>query len=161
MGPLLLGPFFDTIGRKPMISATYGFARLLLALTGYRFVHEWFTLTTHMLAWSSIFFFASAGASAAYLTVSEVFPVEIRAMAIAFFFMVAQGAGIMAPWLYGRLIETSAQSVAYGYLVGAALMMVGALVELVLGVKAECRSLEDIATPLSARPDSKESRTAA
>ena len=152
LGPLLLGRFFDTIGRKPMISATYGLAGLLLALTGYGFVHEWFTLTTHMLAWSSIFFFASAGASAAYLTVSEVFPVEIRAMAIAFFFMVAQGAGIMAPWLYGRLVETSAQSVAYGYLVGAGLMLLGALVELILGVKAEGRSLEDIATPLSARP---------
>ena len=161
LGPLLLGRFFDTIGRKPMISLTYGLAGVLLALTGYGFVHEWFTLTTHMLAWSSIFFFASAGASAAYLTVSEVFPVEIRAMAIAFFFMVAQGAGILAPWLYGRLIETSAQSVAYGYLVGAGLLLLGALVELVLGVKAERRSLEDIATPLSARTESKESRTAA
>jgi hypothetical protein len=106
------------------------------------------------LAWSSIFFFASAGASAAYLTVSEVFPVEIRAMAIAFFFMVAQGAGILAPWLYGRLIETSVQSIAYGYVFGAGLMLLGALAELLLGVKAEQRSLEDIATPLSARPRS-------
>jgi MFS family permease len=154
LGPLLLGRWFDTIGRKPMISFTYGFAGLLLALTGYAFVQEWFTLTTHLLAWSSIFFFASAGASAAYLTVSEVFPVEIRAMAIAFFFMVAQGAGILAPWLYGRLIETSAQSVAYGYVFGAGLMLLGALAELLLGVKAEQRSLEDIATPLSARPRS-------
>jgi len=115
-------------------------------------VQEWFSLTTHLLAWSSIFFFASAGASAAYLTVSEVFPVEIRAMAIAFFFMVAQGAGILAPWLYGRLIETSVTSVAYGYLLGGALMLLGSLAELILGVKAEQRSLEDIATPLTARP---------
>ena len=82
-------------------------AGLLLAVTGYLFWTASFTLTTHLLAWSSIFFFASAGASAAYLTVSEIFPMEIRAMAIAFFFMVAQGAGIIAPWLYGRMIETS------------------------------------------------------
>jgi MFS family permease len=152
LGPLLLGRWFDTIGRKPMISATYGLAGLLLAATGYAFLQEWFSLSTHMLAWSSIFFFASAGASAAYLTVSEVFPIEIRAMAIAFFFIVAQGAGIMAPWLYGRMIETSIASIAYGYLLGAALMLLGALAEVVLGVKAERRSLEDIAAPLSAQP---------
>lgn len=152
LGPLLLGRWFDTVGRKPMISLTYGIAGLLLALTGYAFVQEWFSLTTHLVAWSSIFFFASAGASAAYLTVSEVFPMEIRAMAIAFFFIVAQGAGISAPWLYGRLIETSVTSVSYGYFLGAGLMLLGALAELVLGVKAEQRSLEHIATPLSARP---------
>jgi MFS family permease len=151
LGPLLLGRFFDTIGRKQMISFTYAMAGLLLALTGYVFWTGSFTVTTHLLAWSSIFFFASAGASAAYLTVSEVFPVEIRAMAIAFFFMVAQGAGIIAPWLYGRMIETSVTSVFYGYLLGAGLMLVGAIVELVLGVKAEGRSLEHIATPLSAQ----------
>ena len=86
LGPLLLGRFFDTIGRKPMIAGTYGLAGLLLALTGYAFWQQWFSLTTHLLAWSAIFFFASAGASAAYLTVSEIFPMEIRAMAIAFFF---------------------------------------------------------------------------
>ena len=97
-----------------------------------------------------MFFFASAGASAAYLTVSEIFPLEIRAMAIASFFVVAQGAGIVAPWLYGKLIETSAQSVFYGYLLGAGMMLAGAFVELWLGVKAEGQSLESIATPLSA-----------
>ncbi len=161
LGPLLLGRWFDTIGRKPMISLTYGVAGLLLALTGYAFVQEWFSLTTHMLAWSSIFFFASAGASAAYLTVSEVFPMEIRAMAIAFFFIVAQGAGIIAPWLYGRLIETSITSVVYGYLLGAGLMLLGALAELILGVKAERRSLEHIATPLSARTMSDDGHPAA
>src|SRR5262245_10503629 len=149
LGPLLLGRFFDTIGRKPMISLTYAAAGLLLSLTGYLFWAGSFTVTTHLLAWSSIFFFASAGASAAYLTVSEVFPLEIRAMAIAFFFMVAQGAGIVAPWLYGRMIETSVTSVFYGYLLGGGLMLVGAVVELVLGVKAEGRSLEQIAAPLS------------
>jgi MFS family permease len=151
LGPLLLGRFFDTIGRKQMISFTYATAGLLLAATGYLFWQGAFTLTTHLIAWSSIFFFASAGASAAYLTVSEVFPMEIRAMAIAFFFMVAQGAGIVAPWLYGKMIETSITSIYYGYLLGAGLMLMGALVELLLGVKAEGRSLEHIATPLSAK----------
>ncbi|HKT36296.1 MAG TPA: MFS transporter [Nitrospira sp.] len=150
LGPLLLGRFFDTIGRKPMISFTYAAAGVLLALTGYFFWTASFTVTTHLLAWSSIFFFASAGASAAYLTVSEIFPMEIRAMAIAFFFIVAQGAGIIAPWLYGRMIETSVTSVFHGYLLGAGLMLLGAVVELVLGVKAEGRSLEQIAAPLSA-----------
>jgi MFS family permease len=161
LGPLLLGRFFDTIGRKPMISFTYGVAGLLLAITGYLFWTGSFTITTHLLAWSSIFFFASAGASAAYLTVSEVFPMEIRAMAIAFFFMVAQAAGIVAPWLYGRMIETSVTSVYLGYLLGAGLMLLGAAAELVLGVKAEGRPLEEIAAPLSARHMTKDTSSAA
>ena len=149
LGPLVLGRYFDTVGRKPMISFTYALAGCLLAVTGYLFWQGAFTPVTQTLAWSAIFFFASAGASAAYLTVSEIFPLEIRAMAIASFFVVAQGAGIVAPWLFGKLIETSAQSVFYGYLLGAGMMLVGALVELWLGVKAEGRSLESIATPLS------------
>lgn len=161
LGPLLLGRFFDTIGRKQMISFTYGTAGVLLALTGYFFWTGSFTVTTHLLAWSSIFFFASAGASAAYLTVSEVFPMEIRAMAIAFFFMVAQGAGIIAPWLYGRMIETSVTSVYYGYLLGAGLMLLGAVVELILGVQAEGRSLEQIAAPLSAHNMTEDTSSAA
>lgn len=151
LGPLLLGRYFDTVGRKPMISLTYGISGLLLGLTGYLFWLDSLTLSTHMLIWSSIFFFASAGASAAYLTVSEVFPMEIRAMAIAFFFVVAQGAGIAAPWLYGIMIETSVTSVFYGYLLGGAMMLLGAVIELWLGVKAEGRSLEQIAPPLSVR----------
>jgi len=150
LGPLVLGRYFDTIGRKPMISFTYAVSGCLLAVTGYLFWQGLFTSVTQTLAWSCVFFFASAGASAAYLTVSEIFPLEIRAMAIAFFFVVAQGAGIVAPWLYGKLIETSATSIFYGYLLGAGMMLVGALVELFLGVKAEGRSLESIATPLSA-----------
>ena len=161
LGPLLLGRFFDTVGRKPMITFTYATAGLLLAGTGYLFWTASFTLATHLIAWSSIFFFASAGASAAYLTVSEIFPIEIRAIAIAFFFMVAQGAGIIAPWLYGRMIETSATSIFYGYLLGAALMLIGAVVELFLGVKAEGRSLEHIAAPLSARQISEDTSSAA
>lgn len=153
-GPLLLGRLFDTIGRKPMISLTYGLAGLLLVVTGYLFWVGSLTLFTHMLIWSSIFFFASAGASAAYLTVSEIFPMEIRAMAIAFFFIVAQGAGVAAPWLYGMLIETSITSVFYGYLLGGGVMLLGAAIELWLGVKAEGQSLEQLATPLSARTPS-------
>jgi MFS family permease len=155
-GPLLLGRFFDTIGRKPMITFTYAFSGLLLALTGYLFWQGYFTSFTQTLAWSIVFFFASAGASAAYLTVSEIFPMEIRAMAIAFFYIVAQGAGIVAPWFFGKLIETSATSVFYGYLIGAGFMLVGAIVELFLGVNAERRSLEHIATPLSAQKSSGE-----
>jgi MFS family permease len=151
LGPLLLGRFFDTVGRKPMIASTYGLSGLLLAATGYLFWQGYFTSLTQTLAWSTIFFFASAGASAAYLTVSEVFPMEIRAMAIAFFFIVGQGAGIVAPWLFGKLIETSATSVFYGYLLGAGFMLVGAIVEIFLGVNAERKSLEEIATPLSAQ----------
>ena len=149
LGPLVLGRYFDTVGRKPMISFTYALAGCLLAATGYLFWQGAFTPLTQTLAWSAIFFFASAGASAAYLTVSEIFPLEIRAMAIASFFVVAQGAGVVAPWLYGKLIESSAESVFYGYLLGAGMMLVGALIELWLGVKAEGRSLESIAAPLS------------
>jgi MFS family permease len=152
LGPLLLGRWFDTIGRKPMIASTYAIAGTLLAITGYVFSQRGFTAITQTMAWSAIFFFASAGASAAYLTVSEIFPMEIRAMAIAFFFVIAQGAGILAPWLYGKLIETSVESVFYGYLLGGGLMLVGAFVELMWGVKAERQSLEHIAPPLSAAP---------
>ena len=151
-GPLLLGRFFDTVGRKPMIALTYGVSGVLLALTAYLFASGSLTATTQTIAWCIIFFFASAGASSAYLTVSEVFPMEIRAMAIAFFFVVGQGAGVLAPWLFGLLIQTSAAGVAYGYLIGAAFMMFGAVVAMVFGVKAERQSLEDIATPLSAQP---------
>ncbi|MDZ4734650.1 MAG: MFS transporter [Nitrospirota bacterium] len=156
LGPLLLGRYFDTVGRKPMISLTYALAGCLLAVTGYLFWQGALTSVTQTVAWTCVFFFASAGASAAYLTVSEIFPLEIRAMAIAFFFVVAQGAGIVAPWLYGKLIESSATSVFYGYLLGAGMMLVGALVELFLGVKAEGRSLESIAAPLSANKASEE-----
>jgi MFS family permease len=148
-GPLMLGRFFDTIGRKPMIALTYGGSGILLAATGYLFWKGHLTATTQTVAWSVIFFFASAGASSAYLTVSEIFPMEIRAMAIAFFFVVAQGAGILAPWVFGTLIQASAESVFYGDLLGSVFMLTGALVALVFGVKAERQSLEHIAAPLS------------
>ena len=150
-GPFLLGRFFDTVGRKPMLVLTYGLSGTLLAVTGYLFWQGYLTSVTQTAAWSVIFFFASAGASAAYLTVSEIFPVEIRAMAIAFFFIVGQGAGIAAPWVFGKLIQTSAVSVFYGNLVGAGFMITGAVVAMLFGVKAERQSLENIATPLSAK----------
>ena len=126
LGPLLLGRFFDTIGRKPMISFTYAVAGCLLAADRVSLLAGRVYLSDANGGLVDVFFFASAGASAAYLTVSEIFPLEIRAMAIAFFFVVAQGAGIVAPWLYGKLIETSAESVFYGYLLGAGMMLVGA-----------------------------------
>jgi MFS family permease len=150
LGPLLLGRLFDTVGRRIMLTATYGIAGVLLASTGYLFAQDQLTAVTQTMAWSLTFFFASAGASAAYLTVSEIFPLEIRAMAIAFFFVVGQGAGVLAPWVFGQLIESSASSVFVGYLVGAAFMVGGALIAFLYGVDAERRSLEDIAKPLSA-----------
>jgi MFS family permease len=151
LGPLLLGRLFDTIGRRPMIAFTYSASSVLLAVTGYLFWQGHLDSVSQTLAWSVLFFFASAGASAAYLTVSEVFPMEIRAMAIAFFFVVGQGAGILAPWVFGELIQSSALSVFYGDLLGAGLMLVGAIVAMLFGVRAERQSLEDIARPLSAR----------
>jgi MFS family permease len=150
LGPLLLGRFFDTVGRRVMLTSTYGVAGILLAVTGYLFAQDQLTATTQTMAWSLTFFFASAGASAAYLTVSEIFPLEIRAMAIAYFFIVGQGAGVLAPWIFGQLIESSASSVFVGYLVGAAFMVTGAVIAYFYGVDAERRSLEDIAKPLSA-----------
>lgn len=150
LGPLLLGRFFDTVGRKPMIALTYVTSGLLLAITGYLFWQGHLTAVTQTVAWSIIFFFASAGASSAYLTVSEIFPLEIRAMAIAVFFVVGQGSGVLAPWFFSMLIQESATSVFYGDLVGAALMLLGAAVALIFGVKAEQKPLEALADPLSA-----------
>lgn len=150
-GPLLLGRLFDTLGRRVMITFTYATSACLLALTGYLFWSGRLDATTQTLAWSAVFFFASAGASSAYLTVSEVFPLEIRAMAIAFFFVLAQAAGTLAPWIFGWLIQTSASSVFVGYLLGAGLMGLGAVVAFHFAVPAERRSLEEIALPLAAR----------
>jgi MFS family permease len=152
LGPLLLGRLFDTVGRRIMLTTTYGVSGILLALTGYFFAQGQLTAVTQTMAWSVTFFFASAGASAAYLTVSEIFPLEIRAMAIAFFFIIGQGAGVLSPWLFGHLIQSSAISVFYGYLLGAALMVTGGAIACFFGVDAERKSLEDIAKPLSSFP---------
>jgi MFS family permease len=150
-GPLLLGPLFDTIGRKAMISFTYITSGVLLIVTGQLFVHHVVSATTMTICWSVIFFFASAGASAAYLTVSELFPMEVRAMAIALFYSVGTGFAILSPTLFGVLIATKNRTnVDYGYLLGAALMIGAGLVAVFLAVNAERRSLEDIAKPLTA-----------
>jgi MFS family permease len=157
-GPLLLGRLFDTIGRKTMIATTYTLSGVLLAITAWLFAEGVLDATTQTIAWTVIFFFASAAASSAYLTVSETFPLEIRALAIALFY--AMGTllgGVVAPSLFGWLIETGARSyIVGGYLFAAALMVGAAIVELVIGVAAERRSLESIAAPLSQLEDSAE-----
>ncbi len=151
LGPVILGRLFDTVGRRPMIAATYATSGLLLSATGYLFAQELVTATTLTWAWSVIFFFASAAASSAYLTVSETFPLEIRALAIAFFYAIGTGiGGVAGPWLMGTLIETgSRQSVFAGYALGAALMLAAALVAARWGVAAERRPLEHVARPLA------------
>jgi len=152
-GPLTLGHLFDTIGRKKMISGTYLLSALLLAVTALLFRADVLTATTQTIAWCVIFFFASAGASAVYLTVSEIFPQEVRAKAIAVFFAIAQVFGALGPVIYGALIGEgeSRGPLFYGYLLGAAVMIGGGLVAAVLGVDAEGKSLEDVATPFAAR----------
>jgi MFS family permease len=150
-GPLLLGRLFDTIGRKTMIAATYALSGILLAATAWMFGRGMLDATTQTVCWTVIFFFASAAASAAYLTVSEAFPLEIRALAIALFYAVGTLlGGVVAPYLFGRLIESGERHyIVWGYLFGAALMVGAAIVEMAIGIKAERRSLEDIAAPLS------------
>jgi MFS family permease len=152
LGPLLLGRLFDVVGRRPMIAGSYIVSGALLAITGYLFTQGVLSATTQTIAWSVIFFFASAGASSAYLTVSEIFPLEIRAMAIAFFYAVATGVGgISGPLLFGALAGTKERGYVYvGDLIGAAAMIAAGVVEIWLGVPAEQESLEDVAEPLSA-----------
>jgi MFS family permease len=151
LGPLTIGRFFDTIGRKPMIAATYVGSGVMLAVTAALFDQHLLTATTQTIAWCVIFFFASAGASSGYLTVSEVFPLEVRAQAIAVFFAIAQCFGALGPVLYGHLIAngTKTTNLFIGYLIGAGAMVVGGVVEILLGIAAEGKSLEDIANPLS------------
>ena len=151
LGPLLLGRLFDTLGRRPMIAFTYAISGVLLTIVGYLFAQDMVSAAGLTLAWSIIFFFASAAASAAYLTVSETFPLEIRALAIAFFYAIGTGiGGVLGPWLMGVLIESgSRQSVFAGYVLGAILMIGAAVVAARWGVAAERRSLEDVARPLA------------
>jgi MFS family permease len=151
-GPLLIGRHFDTLGRRKMISGTYILSGVMLAVTAYLFEVGVLNAYTQTLAWCVIFFFASAGASAAYLTVSEIFPLEVRAQAIAVFFAIAQGFGALGPVIYGHLIGDGSDHTRLfiGYLLGAGVMVVGGIVEIFLGVAAEGKSLEDVANPLSA-----------
>jgi MFS family permease len=151
MGPILLGRFFDTIGRKPMIASTYAMAGLLLAATGYLFSQNLLSARELTVAWVVVFFFASAAASSAYLTVSEIFPLEMRALAIAFFYAIGTGVGgVVGPLLLSALISSgSRDNVAFGYFIGAALMVGAAMVEWRWGIAAERKPLEAVAPPLS------------
>ncbi|MET0877152.1 MAG: MFS transporter, partial [Tardiphaga sp.] len=151
LGPLVLGRLFDVIGRRPMIAFTYVTSGVLLAVSGYLFAEGTLTATQQTLAWTIVFFFASAAASSAYLTVSETFPLEIRALAIAFFYAVGTGVGgVAGPWLFGILIDTGSRaSVFGGYLLGATLMVVAGLIAALFCVPAERKSLEEVARPLA------------
>lgn len=151
LGPVLIGRLFDTRGRRPMIAFTYVMSGVLLAATGYLFLRDLITAETQTLCWMAIFFFASAAASSAYLTVSETFPLEIRALAIAFFYAIGTGiGGIVGPWLFGALIDSGSRSSVFGgYLLGAALMIGGGLVAWRWGIAAERKSLEEVARPLA------------
>jgi MFS family permease len=149
-GPLCLGHLFDTVGRRVMISATYALSGVLIVGIECMFLAGWLTADTQTLLWAGTCFFASSAASAGYLTVSEVFPLEMRALAIALFYVIGTAVGgLVAPFFFGSLIETGKPGgIAAGYLVGAGLMIFAAVAELVLGVATERKSLEDIASPL-------------
>jgi MFS family permease len=157
LGPLLLGHLFDTVGRRKMILLTYGFSGLLLLVSAFFFRAGVLSATTQTAFWCVIFFFASAGASSAYLTVSEIFPLELRAQAISFFFAISQGAGgVVAPFLFGHLIggqnnpNPDRVPLFWGYVIGAIVMMIGGAIGWFFGVNAERQALEDVAPPISA-----------
>jgi MFS family permease len=152
LGPVCLGRLFDTVGRRPMIALTYALSGLLLAGAGYLFAIGVLSATGQTIAWMVIFFVASAAASSAYLTVSETFPLEIRALAIAFFYAFGTGiGGVAGPWLFGALIDTGSRwSVFGGYLFGAALMLIAAVIAARFVVAAERKPLESVSRPLAA-----------
>ena len=150
-GPLLLGHLFDTVGRKKMISGTYVISGAMLAFSAWLFAAGILSASGQTFIWIVIFFFASAGASAGYLTVSEIFPIEIRAEALAVFFAIAQIVGAIGPAFYGALIGNGSNraNLAIGYLVGGGIMILGGVIEAVLGINAEGKSLEAVAPPLT------------
>jgi len=150
-GPLLLGQLFDTLGRRKMISGTYLISGALLAFSAWLFDAGVLHAAGQTFIWIVVFFFASAGASAGYLTVSEIFPVEIRAEAIAVFFAIAQIFGAIGPLLFGALIGTGSNraGLTIGYLIGGGIMIIGGLVEVFLGIDAEGKPLEQVARPLT------------
>ncbi len=152
LGPMLLGPLFDSFGRRRMIALTYVLTGLGLAFTGWAFMQGWLSALTQVLCWSGVFFLASAAASSAYLTVSEVFPLEMRALAISIFYAIGTGAGgFIAPALFGWLIQGGSRgAVASGYAVGAALAVLAGALALRFGVDAERKALEAVAAPLGA-----------
>jgi MFS family permease len=151
LGPIMLGRLFDTIGRKIMIASTFALSGILLAVTASLFSYNLLSAQGLTVAWMTVFFFASAAASSAYLTVSEIFPLEIRALAIAFFYAIGTGiGGVAGPLLFGILINTGSRgSVAAGYVIGALLMIAAAVVQALWGVAAERKPLELVARPLA------------
>jgi MFS family permease len=153
-GPLVLGRFFDSIGRVPMITATYAISGVLMAATGIAFEQGLLGAWGQTAAWTAIFFFASAAASAAYLTVGEGFPLEMRAMGIAVFYAFGTAiGGVVGPALFGWLIEGGQRAdILWGYLIAAALMLVAAATEWRLGFPAERKPLEEVSAPLGAIP---------
>jgi MFS family permease len=155
LGPILLGRLFDVLGRRLMIAGTYALSGILLMLSGYLFAAGVLDATGQTLAWCVVFFFASAAASSAYLTVSETFPLEVRALAIALFYAFGTGlGGVIGPLLFGHLIDTHQRSeVLTGYLIGSALMIAAALIQACFGTASERKGLESVATPLSAAAD--------
>jgi MFS family permease len=155
LGPIILGRLFDVIGRRIMIAFTYGISGVLLTIAGELFMRGLLTSTSQTIAWMVIFFFASAAASSAYLTVSETFPLEVRALAIAVFYAFGTGlGGVIGPALFGRLIDSHQRGAVFGgYLIGAALMILAAIIQAIWGVAAEGKALETVARPLSAADD--------
>eukprot|EP01156_Anaeramoeba_ignava_P023293 Anaeramoba_ignava/c21434_g2_i2.p1 GENE.c21434_g2_i2~~c21434_g2_i2.p1 ORF type:complete len:292 (+),score=78.74 c21434_g2_i2:775-1650(+) len=151
LGPTILGQLFDKIGRIPMISGTYILSGLLLLATSFLFLEDKLNAITQTLCWAVIFFVASAGASSAYLTVSEIFPLELRALAISFFYSTGTGlGGIISPFIFGALVSTKSRiKVFWGYVFATSLMVFAGVLELFIGVKSEGQSLEKIAKPLS------------
>lgn len=151
LGPLLLGGLFDTVGRRKMIGGTYTLAAAVLTLSAFLFKADVLSAGTHTILWCISFFFASAGASAGYLTVSEIFPIEVRGQAISYFFSAAQLVGATGPFLFGSLVGEGTQRTPlfWGYILGSGVMLLGGLVAFVWGVDAEGKSLEEIAPPLS------------
>jgi MFS family permease len=152
LGPVVLGRLFDTLGRRLMISLTYAVSGLLLVVVGALFERDLLTAATQTIGWMIVFFVASPAASAAYLTVSETFPIEIRALAIAIFYAIGTGlGGVAAPYVFGKLIESgSRQSIFGGYAFAAVLMFAASFVAARYAVAAERKPLEEVATPLSA-----------
>jgi MFS family permease len=151
MGPIVLGPLFDIVGRKMMIASTYAISGILMTITGWLFAQGVVGAVAQTALWSVNFFFASCAASAAYLTVGECFPLEVRARAISIFYAFGTAiGGIAGPAVFGALIETGARvEILWGYLFGGALMVFAAIVEGAIGVSAECVGLEDVARPMS------------
>jgi MFS family permease len=155
MGPLVLGPLFDSVGRKTMITLTYAVAGILMAASGYAFQQGWLSAWEQTLAWTVIFFFASPAASAAYLTVGESFPLEMRAIAIALFYAFGTAiGGVAGPTLFGWLISSGQRTdIFWGFMLAAVLMLIAAATEWKLGFAAERKSLEEVSAPLSLEPE--------